>query len=149
MNKKSGGRVTTHIVFLRDEPLRKIVVGRKRFEIRLSFRGLACTSVREGDVLLLKRVGGEVEAACDVGEVRMYRGLRPEEVAELARCYADAVTAAYLARYVPPLNPDNPVNLALIELLNARRASLPAEATPRQIQSGWVANFDPGDVAQG
>ena len=63
MNKKPSENRTTHLVFLRDRPLQEIVAGRKRFEMRLSFRGLACASVREGDVLLLKRVGGEVEAA--------------------------------------------------------------------------------------
>jgi hypothetical protein len=47
--------------------LDEVVAGRKRFEFRLSFGWLACESVREADTLLLKRVGGEVEAACDVG----------------------------------------------------------------------------------
>jgi hypothetical protein len=141
MNKKPGENRTTHLVFLRDEPLREIVAGRKRFELRLSFRGLACASVREGDVLLLKRVGGEVEAACDVGEVRMYRGLIPEEVARLARSYANATSWSYLRRYVPPHNRDRPVDLAIIELLNVCPASLPVEVTPRGVRSGWVANF--------
>jgi hypothetical protein len=141
MNKKSSENRTAHIVFLRDEPLREIVAGRKRFEIRLSFRGLACASVREGDLLLLKRVGGEVEAACDVGEVRIYRGLHPGEVADLARRYAGATSRPYLLRYVPPHNRDRPVNLAIIELLDVHAALLPAELTPPRIRSGWVANF--------
>ena len=58
-----------HVAFLHDEPLDDIMARRKRFEFRLGFRRLACRSVRPGDVVLLKRVGGEVEAACDVGEV--------------------------------------------------------------------------------
>jgi hypothetical protein len=136
--------VSTHVAFLRDVPLREIVIGRKRHEFRLSFGWLACEGVREGDLLLLKRVGGEVEAACDVGEVRVYCGLRPEQVAELANCYADAVSTPYFDRYVPPLNPDRPVNLAIIELLDVRRASLPAEVTPRKVRSAWVANFGSG-----
>jgi hypothetical protein len=126
---------------VRDEPLREIVAGRKRFEIRLSIRGLACASVREGDVLLLKRVGGEVEAACDVGEVRMYRGMRPVEAANLARRYAGATSRSYLRRYVPPHNHARTVDLAIIEVLDVRAASLPAELTPRRVRSGWVADF--------
>ena len=140
--------MSTHVAFLHDAPLREILAGRKRHEFRLSFGWLVCKEVRTGDVLLLKRVGGEVEAACDVGQVRIHRGLRPEEVAELARCYADAISAAYLARYVPPLNPDRPVNLAIIELVNVRRASLPAEVTPRKVRSGWAANFGGGYATQ-
>ena len=135
-------------MFLQDRPIQEIVAGRKRFELRLSFRGLACASVREGDVLLLKRVGGEVEAACDVGEVRMYRGLIPEEVARLARSYANATSWPYLRRYVPPRSRDRPVDLAIIELLNVRSASLPAELTPRGVRSGWVANFGGGHATK-
>jgi hypothetical protein len=97
--------------------------------------------VREGDVLLLKRVGGEVEAACAVGEVLIYRGLCPEEVTRLTRPYADAASWPYLRRYVPPHNHARTVDLAIIELLNVRPASLPAELTPRRVRSGWIANF--------
>jgi hypothetical protein len=92
----------------------------------------------------LKRVGGEVEAACDVGEVRFYRKLPPEEVAELADKYADGVSAPYFQRYVAPNNPDRPVDLAIIELRDVRGATLPPEQTPRRVMSGWVANFDAG-----
>ena len=53
----------THVAFLHDEPLDEIMAGRKRFEFRLSFGGLACRSARAGDRLLLKRSGGEVESA--------------------------------------------------------------------------------------
>ena len=126
---------------MRDEPLREIAAGRKRSEIRMSFRGLACASVREGDVLLLKRVGGEVEAACEVGEVLMYRGVHPEQVACLTHPYADTDSRPYLRRYVPPHNRDRAVNAAIIELLDVRAASLPVEVTPRGVRSGWVANF--------
>src|SRR4028119_731221 len=98
MNRKPSENRNIHVVFLRDEPLREIVAGRKRFEIRLSFRSLACASVREGDGLLLKRVGSEGEAACDVGEVLMYGGLRPGKVARLARPYADTDSQSYLLR---------------------------------------------------
>ena len=135
-------------MFLRDRPLQEIVAGRKRFEIRLSFRGLACASVHGGDVLLLKRVGGEVEAACDIGEVLMYRGIPPEEVARLARSYANATSRPYLRRYVPPHNRDRPVDLAIIELLNVHSASLSVEVTPREVRSGWVASFGGGHATQ-
>ena len=141
MNEQSSEYRTTHVVFLQDEPLREIVAGRKRFEIRISFRGLACASVREGDVLLLKRVAGEVEAACDVGEVLMYRGVHPEQVACLTHPYPDTDSRPYLRRYVPPHNRDRPVNLAIIEVLDVRAASLPAELTPRRVRSGWDADF--------
>jgi hypothetical protein len=50
--------MATHVAFLHDHPLEEIVARRKRFEFRLSFRGLACRSAREGDRLLLKRSGG-------------------------------------------------------------------------------------------
>jgi hypothetical protein len=79
--------MATHVAFLHDEPLDEIMAGRKTFELRLTFRQLACHSVREGDVLLLKRVSGEVAAACNVGEVRLYAGLTPEEVSDLSRTY--------------------------------------------------------------
>lgn len=144
MNKKPSENRATHIAFVRDEPLQEIVAGRKRFELRLSFGGLACASVREGDLLLLKRVGGEVEAACDVGQVRLYQNMRPEEAKGLARRYADATSGLYLQRYVPPCNRHRPVNVAIIELLNVRGASLPAEVTPRGVRSGWVSVSDDG-----
>ena len=131
VNKQPSANPIAHLVFMRDEPLGEIVAGRKRFEIRASFRALAYASVREGDLLLLKRVGGEVEAACDVGEVLMYRGVHPEEVARLARPHADAGSWPYLRRYVSPHSRDRPVNLAIIELLDVRAASLPVEVTPR------------------
>ena len=69
--------MATHVAFLRDGPLDEIIAGRKRFEFRLSFGGLACRSAREGDLSLLKRSGGEVEAQCDIGEIRYYRKLPP------------------------------------------------------------------------
>ena len=74
----------------------------------------------------------------------MYRGVRPEEVARLARPYADADSWPYVRRYVPPRNRDRPVNLAIIELLNVRPTSLPDENTPRGQRSGWVADFGGG-----
>jgi hypothetical protein len=148
MNKKPDENRSTHVAFLRNGPLEEIVAGRKHFEMRLSFRGLACASVRQGDVLLLKRVGGEVEATCHVGEILIYRGLCPEEVTRLTRPYADAASWPYLRRYVPPHNRDRPVDLAIIELLNVCPASLPVEVTPRGVRSGWVASFGGTNATQ-
>jgi hypothetical protein len=138
--------MATHVAFLHDEPLDEVVAGRKRFEFRLSFGGLACRSAREGDLLLLKRSGGEVEAACDIGEVRFYRRLSPKEVADLARRYDLGVAEPYFERYVPPNNTDRLVNVGVLELLNVREASLPSEVTPRRVMNGWVSNFDAGAV---
>jgi hypothetical protein len=137
--------MATHVAFLHDEPLDEVVAGRKRFEFRLSFGGLACRSAQEGDRLLLKRSGGEVEAACDIGDVRFYRRLSPEEVADLAGTYDLGVAKPYFEGYTPPNNADRPVNVAVIELLNVREASLPPEVTPRRVMSGWVANFRGGE----
>ena len=139
-------RMATHVAFLHDEPLDEIVAGRKRFEFSLSFGGLACRSAREGDRLLLKRSGGEVEAQCDIGEVRFYRRLSPEEVADLARRYDLGVAKPYFERYTQPNNTDRPVNVGVLELLDVREASLPPEVTPRRVMNGWVSNFDAGDV---
>jgi hypothetical protein len=141
MNKKRSEIRTTHVVFLRDEPMREILAGRKGYEFRLSFGRLACEVVREGDLLLLKRVGGEVEAACDVGEVLIYTDLRPDEVADLARRYGGETSRPYLLRYAPPRNLDRAVNAAIVEMLNVRPASLPCAVTPRGVRSGWVADF--------
>ena len=138
--------MATHVAFLHDKPLDEIIAGRKTFEFRLSFGGLACRSAREGDRLLLKRSGGEVEAACDIGEVRYYRKLPPEEVADLAGTYDLGVAKPYFERYLPPNNLDRPVNVGVIELLNVREASLPSEVTPRGVMNGWVSNFDAGDA---
>ena len=133
-----------HLAFLHNEPLDEILAGRKRFEFRLSFGGLACRSAREGDLLLLKRSGGEVEAACDIGEVRFYRRLHPEEIAELARTYDTGIAKPYFEPYTAPNNLDRPVNVGVIELLNVREASLPHEVTPRRVRNGWVSNFAAG-----
>ena len=94
--------MATHVEFLHDHPLEEVGARRKCFEFRLSFRGLACRSAREGDHLLLKRSGGEVEAACDIGDVRFYRRLSPEEVADLARTYDLGVARPYFEGYIPP-----------------------------------------------
>ena len=139
--------MATHVVFLRDSPLSEVVAGRKRYEFRLSFGHMACESVREGDVLLLKRVGGEVEVACDVGEVSVYRGLAPEGLSEVVQKYPIGSPSPYFRRYLPPANRDRLVNLAVIELVNVREASLPAEETPRGVRSGWVANINIGGHA--
>ena len=138
--------MATHLAFLHDKPLNEIMAGGKRFEFRLSFGGLACRSACEGDRLLLKRSGGEVEAACDIGDVRFYRRLEPEEVADLARTYDLGVAKPYFEGYTPPNNADRPVNVAVIELVNVREASLPPEITPRRVMNGWVSNFDAGAV---
>ena len=138
--------MATHVAFLHDDPLDEIMAGRKRFEFRLSFGGLACRSAREGDRLLLKRSGGEVEAACDIGEVRFYRRLPPEKVADLARTYDLGVAKPYFERYVPPNNTDRPLNVGVLGLRNVREASLPSEVTPRRVMNGWVSNFDAGVV---
>jgi hypothetical protein len=134
----------THVAFLHNEPLDEIVAGHKRFEFRLSFGWLPCESVREGDLLLLKRSGGEVEAACDVGTVHLHTDLTPENVYDLARTYDLGVAKPYFERYVPPNNADRPVSVGVIELLNVRSATLPHEQTPRRVRSGWVSNFDAG-----
>jgi hypothetical protein len=136
--------MATHVAFLHDHPLDEVVARRKRIEFRLSFGRLACESVREGDVLLLKRVGGEVEAACDVGKVLIHTDLTPEEVSGLARGYDLGAARPYFERYTPPANANRPVNAAAIELLNVRSATLPPEVTPRGVQSAWVADFDRG-----
>ena len=138
-----------HVAFMHDEPLDDIIARRKRFEFRLGFRRLACRSVRPGDVVLLKRVGGEVEAACDVGEARILTDLTPEQVADLAREYDLGTAKPYFGRYTPPNNTDRPVHVGVIELLNVRRTTLHPDATPRGVQSGWVAGFDPGDEHTG
>ncbi len=109
----------------------------------MSFGWLPCESVREGDLLLLKRTGGEVEGACDVGEVRIYHKLPPEKVADLTQTYDLGVAKPYFERYIPPHNAKHPVNVAIIELLNVRSASLPPEQTPYGVRWGWVSNFDP------
>ena len=84
------------MAFLHDEPLNEIMAGRKRFEFRLSFRRLACRSVRQGDVLLLKRVGG------DVGKARIHTDLTPEEGSDLAQEYDLGTAKPYFERYTPP-----------------------------------------------
>jgi hypothetical protein len=124
--------MATHMAFLHDEPLNEIMAGRKRFEFRLSFRRLACRSVRQGDVLFLKRVGGEVEVACDVGEVCIHTDLTPEEVSDLAQKYDLRTANPYFECYTPQNNADRPVNMDVIELLNVRSATLPPEVTPRE-----------------
>ena len=111
------------MAFVDDEPMNEIIAGRKRFVIRASFRGLACASVREGDVLFLKRVGAEVEAACNVGQALFYRDVRHDEVTPLARGFVDAISQSYLRRYAPPRNLQRSVNVAVIELLDVRKAS--------------------------
>jgi ASC-1-like (ASCH) protein len=133
--------MTTHVAFVKAPYLAEILAGRKRVEVRCAFGRLACESVREGDVFLLKKSGGEIEAMCDVGEVTMHRGARPEQVAEIAREYAASESSAsdgYFAKYVPPQNRSRSVNICLIELRNVRSASLTDEVTPRNVRSGWV-----------
>jgi hypothetical protein len=69
------------------------------------------------------------------------QGLRPEEVLRLTRRHADATSWPYLRRYVPPRNRGRPVDVAIIEVLNAHIVSLAADVTPCGVRSGWVANF--------
>jgi len=52
--------MATHVAFLKHAPLDEILAGTKTREFRLSFRQLVCRSVSKGDLLLLKRSGGEV-----------------------------------------------------------------------------------------
>ena len=83
-----------------------------------------------------------MEAACEVGEVHIYRELPPEKVAGLAQTYDLGTAKPYFERYIPPNNLDRPVNVGVIELLNVRKSTLPPEVTPRHVMSGWVAHID-------
>ncbi len=73
---------------------------------------------------------GRGRGRCDVDEVRMYRGLRTEEVVHLTHRYADATLRPYPQRYARPRNRGPRVNLAIIELPNVRGASLPRSLRP-------------------
>jgi hypothetical protein len=128
-----------HLIFLADGPIDAFHEGSKHFEFRLSTFWAPFMRVERGHKALLKRTGGDVELVAVVGAVDKFDRSTPEGLERFLRRWSGGPQDEYFAtkptaRYG-----------AAIELLKMRRATFPADRTPRRIRRGWVADFDVGD----
>lgn len=90
---KSPPPVSVHLAILVEPYLQYVLDGKKTVESRFSVRqSPPYGSVKDGDVLLLKRVSGPIVGLCQVATVWSYR-LDPESLSELRAEFAAAICA--------------------------------------------------------
>ncbi len=83
-----------HLAILREPYLKFIMQGRKKVETRFAKRPCPpFERVADGDVVLLKRAGGQIVGICEVEKVWFYR-LDPNALAEIKRRFGDLICPA-------------------------------------------------------
>lgn len=136
-----------HLVILHAPYLDLIRAGIKTVESRLSRRRHpAATRCRAGDLLFLKRAGGDVEARATAGRITEVTNIPPGGVAELARRWSPTVAGS---------GPDDPYWLAkagahfalFIELTDVVPCHIPSRLFPRTLP--WLSGWIPGQPTDG
>lgn len=140
-----------HLVILRPPYLDMILSGAKTVESRLSRRRHpAATRCLPGDVLYLKRTGGDVEGRAMVSRVDAYTDLDPDGLRALAEQWAGRVAAMEADDWYQRLKQDARHALFLT-LTNVERFHIPRQALPRSLPwaSAWIVGQpDPEIVAR-
>jgi hypothetical protein len=127
-----------HVVFLQRAAMDAFIAGTKRVEFRVSRRRQPWLHAQVGDLVLLKRVAGNVEMAGTIVAVDSWRS--HDDTARNLTAFIErwrhrtSDDGAYLlskpgARYA-----------AAIEIGDLRPATLPPESTPRNVRAGWVVS---------
>jgi hypothetical protein len=90
----NGGQFGLHLAILREPYLSFIMEGRKKVETRFAKRPCPpYERVTDGDVVLLKEVGGEVVGVCEVEKVWFYK-LNPGSLALIKERFANLICPA-------------------------------------------------------
>ena len=129
-----------HLVILRPPYLDMILRGEKSVESRLSRRRHpAATRCAPGDVLYLKRTGGDIEGRARVGRIDAYEGLDREGLRALAEQWAGRVAATDGDDWYQRIKQDARHAL-FFTLTEVERIRIPAAALPRNLPwaSAWI-----------
>jgi hypothetical protein len=140
-----------HLVILRPPYLDMILSGEKTVESRLSRRRHPASSrCLPGDVLYLKRTGGDVEGRAIVARVDVYADLDPAGLRVLAEQRAGRVAATEADDWYQRIKRDARHALFLT-LTGVERFHIPRQALPRSLPwaSAWIVGQpEPETVAR-
>src|SRR5215211_5664822 len=129
-----------HLVILRPPYLDMILSGEKTVESRLSRRRHpAATRCRPGDVLYLKRTGGDIEGRARVARVDIYAGLDADGLRALAEEWAGRVAACEPDDWYQRMKQDA-THALFFTLAEVERIHIPRAALPRSLPwaSAWI-----------
>lgn len=129
-----------HLVILRPPYLDMILSGEKTVESRLSrHRHPAATRCAPGDLLYLKRAGGDIEGRARVTRIDHYDGLDADGLRALAEQWAGRVAATEPDDWYQRMNRDARHAL-FFTLADIERLHIPAAALPRRLPwpSAWI-----------
>jgi hypothetical protein len=129
-----------HLVILRPPYLDMILTGNKTVESRLSRRRHpAATRCVPGDVLYLKRTGGDIEGRATVARLDVYADLDPAALRHLAEEWAGRVAATEPDDWYQRIKHDARHALFLT-LTWVERFHIPRQALPRRLPwaSAWI-----------
>ena len=144
------GEPTNHLVILRPPYLDMILSGDKTVESRLSRRRHpAATRCRAGDVLYLKRVGGDIEGRATVARIDAYEGLDPDGLRTLSREWAGHVAAVEPDDWYQRLKRDA-THALFFTLADVERIHIPHAALPHRLPwaSAWIVGQPTAEVVR-
>jgi len=139
-----------HLVILRPPYLDMILSGEKTVESRLSRRRHpAATRCRPGDVLYLKRTGGDIEGRATVARIDAYEGLGTDGLRALAEQWADRVAATEPDDWYQRLK-RNATHALFFTLERVERIQIPKAALPRSLPwaSAWIVGQPDAETAR-
>jgi hypothetical protein len=129
-----------HLVILRPPYLDMILSGAKTVESRLSRRRHpAAARCRVGDLLYLKRTGGDVEGRARVAAIDVYAGIDAVGLRALAVQWAGRVAAVEPDDWYQRMKQDARHAL-FVTLVDVEQFAIPREALPRRLPwaSAWI-----------
>jgi hypothetical protein len=131
-----------HLVILRPPYLDLILSGDKTVESRLSRRRHpAATRCLSGDVLYLKRTGGDIEGRATVAHIDVYADLDPAALRHLAAEWAGRVAATEPDDWYQRIKRDAR-HAVFLRLTRVERFHIPRQSLPRRL--AWASAWIPG-----
>jgi len=129
-----------HLVILRPPYLDMILSGEKTVESRLSRRRHpAATRCHPGNLLYLKRIGGDIEGRATVARIDAYDGLDSAGLQAIAEEWAGRVAATEPDDWYQRLKRDA-THALFFTLERVERIHIPKAALPRSLPwaSAWI-----------
>lgn len=129
-----------HLVILRPPYLDMILSGEKTVESRLSRRRhLAAGRCLPGDVLYLKRTGGDIEGRAVVSRIDAFEALDPDALRALSVEWSGRVAATEPDDWYQRLRHDA-THALFFSLRDVERITIPRTALPRSLPwaSAWI-----------
>jgi hypothetical protein len=139
-----------HLVILRPPYLDMILRGEKTVESRLSRRRHpAATRCRAGDVLYLKRTGGDIEGRATVLRIDAYEQLTADGLRALAEVWAGRVAATEPDDWYQRMKRDA-THALFFTLADVERIHIPHAALPRSLPwaSAWIVGQPDEETVQ-